>query len=168
MRVRVGDRPRDPFKIQYTMASTASVTTTRKINVSPHLALAYIHDTERLVRLNPLVTAVEKTAKENTWRVTDRIKLLGFIPYNTHYEIFASLLPDGSDITVTAALGIRSFSKWRVITEEGQGAECTVTEEASISAPKFLLPFVRGTLKESHEQMQERMEKELLEDASRA
>lgn len=128
-------------------------------------ALAFIQNVERLARLNPLVTAVEKTGKEHAWKVTDRIMFLGIIPYSVNYEISAVHVEDGSDISVSAPMGTRSFSKWRVTGGEETG--CTVIEEASIEAPGYLLPFIKRTLKQSHEKMLERMEVELLKDVSK-
>ena len=128
--------------------------------------MAFIQDMERLVRLNPLVIAVAKAANKNVWKVTDRIMLLGFIPYHVDYEISAVFVDDGSDVSVLAPMGVRSFSKWRVSSGENTG--CTVTEEASIDAPAYLLPFVKGTHYQAHEKMLERMAQKLSEEVSRS
>jgi hypothetical protein len=84
-----------------------------------------------------------------------------FPPYYVVYEISAHFVENGADVTVSAPMGIRSFSKWRV-TSDGENG-CIVTEEASIDAHPLLLPFIKMTLKQSHEEMLERMEKELVE-----
>jgi hypothetical protein len=122
--------------------------------------LAFIHDIERLARLNPLVIAIEKGGEENVWKVTDRILLLGFIPYRVVYEISAVFVEDGVDVDVSAPMGIRSFSKWRVTNGGEKGY--VVTEEASVEAHPVLLSFIKLTLKQSHEEMLERMEQVLV------
>jgi len=107
-----------------------------------------------------MVVAIEKGGGENAWNVTDRIFLLGFIPYRVVYEISALFVEDGVDVTVSAPMGIRSFSKWRVTNVGEKG--CVVTEEASVEAHAVLLPFIKLTLKQSHEEMLERMEQVLV------
>lgn len=111
------------------------------------------------MRLNPLVVAIEKDPDhDNKWTVTDRIVLLGRV----RYKLDVKLVEGGCDVDVTAPMGVKTSSQWRVVMNNDN--QCTVTEDVTASMPKILAPFVNKTQYQSHEAMFNRLTEELTKE----
>lgn len=156
------------------MPTITSTTHGNLTNTSAHLlhppsrVLPLLHNHERLISLNPLVTkivhATEKTKAEDeeVFTVTDHILLLGTVPITTTYCATLSNQKNGVWVNTQAAIGVETSSVWMVEDDREVKDGCVVTESFElVKAPWWIRNFVERTVKDAHQTLLERLAKAL-------
>ena len=118
--------------------------------------LAILHDLPTLARLNPLVKDIKQhPLKENTWVLTDTIRLFGLIDYSFDYEIDTTNVADGMDSVVRAPMGVVLRQQWRVLPAENRRS--VLTEIVSVEASAIIMYTLTANLDSSHRELRERL-----------
>lgn len=128
-------------------------------------ALAALHNHSLLIQLNPLVISVDEVdppavatnsstsgVSTKSYSMTDRIYLLpgNLWPSTVQYSGDFTNEADGVVVLTHAPMGFEGWSKWSI--EDGEdGLE--VVEEATIRCPLVLMPFIKSTVKSSHDKL---------------
>ncbi|KAJ8496110.1 hypothetical protein ONZ45_g12580 [Pleurotus djamor] len=112
--------------------------------------LAAVQDPQFLIHLNPLVIDATVDPTDPTlFTIRDRLTVLG-INTETSYTCKFTQWENGVDTETKAGLGTTLDAAWRVI--PGSDAEhCEVTEEVTIEALFFMMPYILSTFKTSHQ-----------------
>lgn len=94
-------------------------------------AVAFLHDPDNLITLNPLV--LSKTADHsnpNLFIITDQLVILGCIHTTTTYKCLFTNNDKGVDTDVDAGIGTKLKGQWRA--KDGQDETSEVSEEPEV------------------------------------
>lgn len=122
--------------------------------------LSILHSPSSLIELNPLVIShslLPSTSPSSTqYTITDSIPpILSFLPsMTTTYSATFTATEFGMKTIISAQMGIESSGKWTF--KDGR-----ISEEASITAPFYLINFVENQWKSSHLLLMKRLEEKL-------
>ncbi|RDB28506.1 Erythromycin 3''-O-methyltransferase [Hypsizygus marmoreus] len=126
-----------------------SVSVSKAIHAPVETVIALLHDTDVLFSLNPLILSVNvDPSNPSVYSVTDRLVLLGCFNTQTKYQCTLTKCKDGLDSNVTANLGTRLKSHYRV--QPGENGTTEVTEQTTIEGYLFSMPYIIRTMTAAH------------------
>jgi len=141
--------------------STTTIVFSKIINAPIADVIAILHDSPRMIRLNPLVISVVQSAQDpQLYTITGKMTLGGVIPMPPFSSTARyTSLDDGVDVDVKAMGLLTARNEWRA--KEIGERQCEVIETVSMDVSWLLKPFVMRTMKPAHTDMLEVMAKEL-------
>ena len=131
-----------------------------------------------MITLNPLVidhyllpaNSPESTASP-TYSITDQISTLPFHLWDSEITYTASFenIPSGLLSKTNAPMGVEIAGEWRLVASGGVGQDVSdegfeLVETATVTCNLFLMPYIKGTIKKSHDELRRRFEEILLRD----
>ncbi|KAI9776995.1 MAG: hypothetical protein M1839_009139 [Geoglossum umbratile] len=146
-------------------------------SATPSSIIRILHDHRAMMKLSPLVVSYRlasppslpdddiaaAAAPSTTYEITENVPLLpgGLWQTSTVFEAEFTDLPDGLLTIVHASLGVEATARWLVIgggegnSERGEVAR--LREEVELRCSGVLMPFVKGTMRRTHEALHQRM-----------
>ncbi|KAG8760851.1 hypothetical protein FRC14_001410 [Serendipita sp. 396] len=138
----------------------------QEVNVPSHKAIQFLQDFERLARLNPFLTSVNRIpGKSGDWEIVEDILILKI--FHHHVRTTTKFTPQsrGSDIYLNPPLGVRMKTKWRVEEVQRQGrptGTCILNAEDTVEAFPLILPFIAGKIRQARSDMMQKLVQNLL------
>jgi len=133
---------------------TSVISSTKHINAPVEDVIAALHDFQRMINLNPLVTASVPDTSDptgNTITVTDSLPLFLGLSVPTTYTAVFQTLPDGMNTDNTASAGVKLHNEWRAVANATGGSDLTETD--TLTANFLLSGIVTSELQKSHDQL---------------
>ncbi len=145
--------------------------------IDPQTLISALHDHDRIIHLNPLVTdstritltddsflATETTDPTNAtaFRISDKIPWYGTISYTAAITKTA----EGTDSIVNAPMGLKVWTKMRVRKADGEdgGAQWLLEEGTVFRGNWLLMSFTVANYESSHNEMREKLFKQLMDE----
>ncbi|KAJ7648457.1 hypothetical protein B0H17DRAFT_1186763 [Mycena rosella] len=136
---------------------TSIITSTKHINAPVEDVIATLHDFQKMINLNPLVTSsVPDPTDPNTISVTDKLPLFLGLSVPTTYTAKFEAVADGMNTNNTASAGVLLHNEWRAVANASGGTDLTETDTLTLTKRQanFLLsPIVTSELQTSHNQL---------------
>ncbi|KAJ7634315.1 hypothetical protein B0H17DRAFT_1280031, partial [Mycena rosella] len=130
------------------------------INAPVEDVIAALHDFQRMINLNPLVTSsVPDPTDPNTIVVTDKVPLFLGLSFPTTYTAKFEAVADGMNTNNTASAGVLLHNEWRAVANASGGADLTETD--TLTANFLLSPIVTDELQTSHNQLMDTLASQL-------
>lgn len=152
--------------------------------------LAALHNHSLMIELNPLVKShhsLNTTSSQEaqgpstskcTHSITDSLSYLPFHLWDSEINYTAAFLDieDGLVTEVSAPLDVKIVGEWKLMSPNERSSTCysessagngcgeedwILQETATVSCSIFLMPFVKGQIKQSHEDVHQRFRKRL-------
>ncbi|KAJ7292624.1 hypothetical protein C8J57DRAFT_2991 [Mycena rebaudengoi] len=148
-----------PIDERSILDKTEIITTTKRINAPVADVIATLHDFDRMIRLNPLVTSstVDPT-NPNVFTVVDKLPLFLGITIPTTYVATFESLPNGMNTDNTASAGVKLHNEWRAVEVDGA---TDLTETDTVTANLLLMPIVKSQLQTAHDELFETLASQL-------
>ena len=132
--------------------------------------LSALHDHSLMITLNPLVIAHHPlqpasgdSPSKSAYSIRDRIAYLPFHLWDTEITYTASFenTPTGVKTVTHAPAGLEICAEWKVLSlsetkhnEDSSGEARSIIEEtATVTCNALLMPFVKYTMRNSHEEL---------------
>ncbi len=132
---------------------TQSFVTEAIIQAPTAAALAALDDLPAFMRLNPLVTAIVRDAKDaDTYEITDRLRVLG-VSFHIRYRARVVRVADGLDSEVWASPATHLHNELRILPE---GAGARVRETVRMTAPRLFAGLAITNAKAAHRDLLDR------------
>ncbi|KAJ7446073.1 hypothetical protein FB451DRAFT_1292063 [Mycena latifolia] len=131
---------------------TSVITSTKHINAPVEDVIGALHDFQRMINLNPLVTAsVPDATDPNMISVTDSLPLFLGLSVPTTYTAKFEAVADGMNTDNSASAGVKLHNEWRAVTNSTGGTDLTETD--TLTANFLLSGIVTSELQTSHDQL---------------
>ncbi|KAJ7157977.1 hypothetical protein C8R43DRAFT_1125117 [Mycena crocata] len=131
---------------------TSVITSTKHINAPVEDVIATLHDFQKMINLNPLVTAsVPDPNDPNTITVTDSLPLFLGLSVPTTYTAKFEAVADGMNTDNTASAGVKLHNEWRAVASPSGGSDLTETD--TLTANFLLSGIVTSQLQTSHDEL---------------
>ncbi|KAJ7145638.1 hypothetical protein C8R44DRAFT_972679 [Mycena epipterygia] len=133
---------------------TSVISSTKHINAPVEDVIAALHDFQKMINLNPLVTASVPDPSDptgNTIAVTDKLPLFLGLSVPTTYTAHFEAVPDGMNTNNTASAGVLLHNEWRAVANATGGTDLTETD--TLTANFLLSGIVTSELQTSHDQL---------------
>ncbi|KAK7035660.1 hypothetical protein R3P38DRAFT_3311689 [Favolaschia claudopus] len=149
-----------PLAARSIFDKTSTISSTKHINAPVADVVAALHDFERMIKLNPLVTKAEQDPNDpNTFSVTDSVPLFLGISIPTTYTAKFQALPDGMNTDNAVAAGVSLHNEWRAVANASGGTDLTETD--TLTANILLSGIITSELTKSHDQLVDTLAQQL-------
>ena len=117
--------------------------------VSNDAILAILHDPVTMITLNPLVISQKLTSAPGVtpavYSITDKLPI-GTTTYTASFTNTAT----GMSSTVDASLGLKTTGVWSIV--QGDSG-MVLDEEVDVTGNRLVVPFVKGQIESSHQEL---------------
>ncbi|KAJ6458868.1 hypothetical protein C8R47DRAFT_1028389 [Mycena vitilis] len=139
---------------------TSTITSTKHINAPVEDVVATLHDFQKMINLNPLVTkSVVDATDPNIITVTDSVPLFLGLSFPTTYTAHFEAIPGGMNTNNSASAGVSLHNEWRAVANPSGGTDLTETD--TLTANFLLSGIVTDELKTSHNQLMDTLASQL-------
>ncbi|KIJ33092.1 hypothetical protein M422DRAFT_35602 [Sphaerobolus stellatus SS14] len=130
-----------------------------RIHASKESIVKFLHNSEELFRLNPLLTSMTQDPDNpNKWDLEDDLIFMGF-KIKSPYSVIFEFKEDGMIGDAIAGAGVRTRSIYKATAvEEGV---CELTEDITVTANAFLMSYVISTQNKAHAKIFEKIKEKL-------
>ncbi|KAJ7085414.1 hypothetical protein B0H15DRAFT_951022 [Mycena belliarum] len=140
----------------------STITSTKHINAPVETVIAALHDFQRMINLNPLVSSSEVDPSDpsgKTIKVSDKLPLFLGINIPTTYTAKFEAVPDGMNTDNAVAAGVKLHNEWRAVANPSGGTDLTETD--TLTANFLLSGIITKQLQTSHNQLMDTLAAQL-------
>ncbi|KAJ7840959.1 hypothetical protein B0H14DRAFT_2783970 [Mycena olivaceomarginata] len=131
---------------------TSVISSTKHINAPVEDVIATLHDFQKMINLNPLVTKSEADpTNPNVIKVTDSVPLFLGISLPTTYTATFEAVDDGMNTDNAVAAGVSLHNEWRAVANATGGTDLTETD--TLTANFLLSGIITSELTTSHNRL---------------